>query len=106
MLNQIHGVLGSGGTTKQGADEEEKIKTETYRKDNEASSSRKNKGKGIIEDENDENAMMSESERIAGEKRDKELDKLISLRKKFEAEAAEAKNANLILETQKSMFPA
>ncbi|CAI9300385.1 unnamed protein product [Lactuca saligna] len=60
--------LVSGDSTKQGEDEEEKRKTETDRKDNEDSGSGKDKGKGISKDDNEENTMISESERIAREK--------------------------------------
>ncbi|CAI9260238.1 unnamed protein product [Lactuca saligna] len=83
-------------STKQGGDEEEKLKNKIDQKDNEASSSRKDKGKCIFEEDNNDNPMMSESERIAMEKKGKELDELNALRKKFEAEEAEAKNANLM----------
>ncbi|CAI9296084.1 unnamed protein product [Lactuca saligna] len=48
--------------------------------------------------------MMYESERMAKEQRDKELDELIALRKKFEAEEAKVKNVKLVLETHKSLF--
>lgn len=74
--------------------------------DNEASRSRKDKGKGTAKDDNDENPTMSKFERIVMEKRDNELDELNALKKKFEAEEAEAKNAKLVLETQKLLFPA
>lgn len=41
MLNQIQGVSGSRDSTKQGGDEDEKIKVVTDQKDNEASGSGK-----------------------------------------------------------------
>ncbi|CAI9287045.1 unnamed protein product [Lactuca saligna] len=50
--------------------------------------------------------MMSESERMDWEQRDKELDKVITPWKDFEAKEAEAKNVKLVLETQMSLFPA
>lgn len=50
--------------------------------------------------------MMSKSERNAREKRDKALDDLNALRRKLKVEEDEAKNAKLILETQKSLFHA
>ncbi|CAI9300387.1 unnamed protein product [Lactuca saligna] len=68
MLNQIQSVLVSRDSTKQGGDEEEKRKTETDRKDNRASGSGKDKGKGNFKDDNEENTMISESERISIEK--------------------------------------
>lgn len=71
----------------------------TNRKDNEASGSGKDKGKGISEDDNDGNSMMYELERIAREQRHKDLDELIALWKKFEVEKAEDKNVKLVLET-------
>ncbi|CAI9294564.1 unnamed protein product [Lactuca saligna] len=47
---------------------------------------------------------MTESKRIAMEKRDKELDDLQTLGKKFEAEEAKDKNEKIVLENQKSLF--
>ncbi|CAI9299597.1 unnamed protein product [Lactuca saligna] len=95
----FNGVFGSRAFAKQGRYEEEKLKNETDRKHNEASGSGKDKGKGISEKENDQNPLISKSKRIDMKKRDKELDEVNALRKKFEAEETEAKNVNLILET-------
>ena len=58
-----------------------------------------------MEEETEENPKMTKSERIAMEKRDKELDDLQALRKKLETEEAKGKNVKLMLETQKSLFP-
>ncbi|CAI9301514.1 unnamed protein product [Lactuca saligna] len=101
MLNLILSVLGSGASMKKGGEEEEKIKKETDRKDNKASCLGKGKGKGILKDENDENLMMTKSERIIMEKQNKELYELNALNKKFEVEEVETKNAKLVLETKK-----
>lgn len=92
MLNHIISVSGSRASAKQRGDKEEKIKKG------------KDKGKGIPEDDNNENTKMTESERIAMEMRDKELDELNALKKKFEAEEAKDKNVKLELETHKSLF--
>ncbi|CAI9263001.1 unnamed protein product [Lactuca saligna] len=99
MLSELQGVLGSRDSAKQWGDEEENLKNETDRKDNEASGSGKDKGKGIFGEGNDEDANISKSERVEREKIDKELDEVNALRKKFEAKEAEAKNLQLILET-------
>lgn len=105
MLNQLQGVLGSRVSMKHGGDKEGQKKNETDRKDNEASKSGKDKGKGISEEGNDGNPKFSESERITREERDKELDDLNALRWNFNVEEAEAKNMKLVLETHKSLFP-
>ncbi|CAI9299542.1 unnamed protein product [Lactuca saligna] len=68
-------------------------KTTYMNKDNEASRLGKDKGKGISEEEIDENANMAESEQAEREKKDKDLDELNALQKKLEAEEFEAKNA-------------
>ncbi|CAI9281350.1 unnamed protein product [Lactuca saligna] len=88
----------------KGRHKEEKIKAENDQKDNEASGSRKYKGKGILEEEIDENENLTESERSEIDKKDKELDDLNALRNKFEAEEVDAKNAKLVLETHKYLF--
>ena len=62
------------------------------------------KGKGIVEEDDDHNMKISKSERIEKEKSDKELDEIDALRRQFKAEEAKAKVAKLILETQKSLF--
>ncbi|CAI9299543.1 unnamed protein product [Lactuca saligna] len=64
-----------------------------HQEDNEASRLGKDKGKGISEEEIDENANMAESEQAEREKKDKDLDELNALQKKLEAEEFEAKNA-------------
>lgn len=99
MLNQLQGASGSGASAKQGGDEEQNLTKAYDRKDNEASGSRKDKGTGVSKEENDKNPILSESERIAREKRDKEINELNALQKKLGAEEAEAKNSKLILET-------
>lgn len=105
-MNQLQGVSGSEAFTKQGGDEEECLTKLSDWKDNEAFGSGKDNGKGVSEEENDENLMMSESERIAREKTDKDFEELNALRKKLEENEVEAMNLKLILETQKSLFPA
>lgn len=79
MLNQIQGVSRSRDSAKQGGDEEEKNKKETDRKDNEASGlgNEKDKGKGILKEEIDEDANLNNSKRVKREKRDKELDSML-----------------------------
>ncbi|CAI9286334.1 unnamed protein product [Lactuca saligna] len=49
---------------------------------------------------------MIESERVAREKRDKELGELNALWKKLYAEEVKVKNSKIILENQKSLLPA
>lgn len=104
LLNQIDGVSVSGTSSKQGGDEGIKVKEEFDQKVNEAYGSRKYKGKSISKDGDDEN--MTESERAERETRDKELDELNSLRKKFDAEDVEAKNPAFIFESHNALFPA
>ncbi|CAH1427682.1 unnamed protein product [Lactuca virosa] len=53
LLNQIHGVLGSGVSSKQGGDEEVNVKEDFDQQSNEASGSRKDKGKTISEEEDE-----------------------------------------------------
>lgn len=59
MLNQLHGVSRSGASSKQGGEEEEKLKNKVDRKDNEASRSGKGKDKVDSEEDIDENAKMT-----------------------------------------------
>ncbi|CAH1436130.1 unnamed protein product [Lactuca virosa] len=73
------------------------------KKVNVASRSRKDKGKEIDEDDEEEN--LSESEKLVRKKRGKELDELNALRQKLDAEDAEVKNSAFILEIQKYLFP-
>lgn len=58
-----------------------------------------------MEDETEDNPKITESERIAMEKKDKELYDIQAIWKKLEAEEADAKNTKLMLETHKSLFP-
>ncbi|CAH1449161.1 unnamed protein product [Lactuca virosa] len=60
LLNQIHGVLESGASSKQWGDEEVNVKEDFDQKGNEAYGSRNN-GNAIYEEENEEN--MTEAER-------------------------------------------
>ncbi|CAH1422070.1 unnamed protein product [Lactuca virosa] len=57
MLNQIQGVSGRGSSTKQGGDEQEEIKNEDYRTDNEAFGSGKDKAKETVGVENQKEAI-------------------------------------------------
>ncbi|CAI9276088.1 unnamed protein product [Lactuca saligna] len=72
-------------------------------KGNEASAS--NKGKEKLIDDEEEEEGLSKSEKLMRKKRDKELDDLLNLRKKLEAQEAEEKIEQIMLETQKSLFP-
>lgn len=51
------------------------------------------------------NPEMTKKEKIENEKRDKELDELISLKAKLDAEDVELKNTKQILESKKTLFP-
>lgn len=104
LLNQIHGVSGSGASSKQRGDGDDKVKEEFDKKGNEAFRSRKDKDTTTSEEDNEEN--MIELERDERKKRDKELDELNALRQKYDAEDAEVKKSDFILESQKSLFPA
>ncbi|CAI9271899.1 unnamed protein product [Lactuca saligna] len=59
MLNRLQSVSGSRASAKQGRDEEAIIKNDTDQKDNKASRSGKDKGKGVSEEDNDENPILS-----------------------------------------------
>ncbi|CAH1430304.1 unnamed protein product [Lactuca virosa] len=85
MLNQIQGVSKSGASPAQGGDKDQQLKFETDQRDNVASGfgKDKDKGKGILEDDADENQQMTEEERISMEKWDEELDDLQALWKKL-----------------------
>lgn len=71
-------------------------------KDNETSGL--GKGKDKVEEDIEEDSMMTEFERVARKKKDKELDEINALRHKLDAEDAEVKNLALILEDHKSFF--
>ncbi|CAI9302449.1 unnamed protein product [Lactuca saligna] len=73
-------------------------------KDNEASGF--GKGKVVSKEDIEENVVMTELEKEARERRDKELDELDALRQKVDAKEADIKNTKPILENQKSLFPA
>ena len=103
MLNQIIGVSGSSAPSKQGWDKDQHPKTETDHKGNEASASKKGNGKEIDDDEEEEE--LSKYEKLVRKIRDTELDDLHALQKKLEVEEGQAKNAEIMLETQKSLFP-
>lgn len=55
LLNQILGVSGSSAPSKQGGEDEVKVKEGIHQKDNVASVSKKDNGKGIDEDNEEEN---------------------------------------------------
>ncbi|CAH1412094.1 unnamed protein product [Lactuca virosa] len=67
-------------------------------------------GKGklniISEKGTEDDPVLTETERMAREKRDKELDELNALREKLDAEEAEAKNSEMIIESNKALFTA
>ncbi|CAI9276276.1 unnamed protein product [Lactuca saligna] len=116
MPNQIECVSGSEDFPKQGGETDQqsnpKPKTETdqqlnpntktYQKGNEASALKKGKGK-VIDDEEEEE--LSNSENLVRKKRDIELHDLYAIRKKLEAEEVKVKNAKIVVETLKALFP-
>nr|KAJ0207626.1 hypothetical protein LSAT_V11C500271040 [Lactuca sativa] len=86
------GVLGSESSSKQGGEKEKNLKKVIDQKDNKASGSRKYKGKVVFEEDSEENSAMTELEKEARERRDKEVDELNALRQKLDAEEANIKH--------------
>ncbi|CAH1453083.1 unnamed protein product [Lactuca virosa] len=78
----------------------------TGRRDHVSSGSGKGKVNIVSKKVTEEDLTLTEKEKVAREKRDKELDELNALREKLDVEEAEARNSEMILENNKALFPA
>lgn len=120
MINQLEGVLGRDALPKQGGDKEDKYETKKEEsqpkqatneyhkqkpkidhKGNEASGL---KGKENVFNDDEEDAKLSEGEKLFRKKHDQDLDSLLRLQKDLEEKEDEVKAAKVTLKPHKSLF--